>query len=529
MKLLGLLYLLFVSALYSIAQPIINERYTIGSASIFANVIASDSCYYVTGMRALQQGFSLQEGVFIKFNLDGSIADTTYYKNDSANYVFWESSNLIRTLDVNFAQTFATDTIGSHKYFGFIKLKPNGDTLIFRTYLDLYQQNNDDRVVQPGGFLQDPIDSAFYGTVNVYRYSDLVGGTALFKISKTGELLWHQTYYGVLGNFRIFNAASLIKIAPDRLMIGGTQTHTPVANADWRDNTKILIVDTLGNIIQTKIYPADQLANGCNGLTQTMDGGYIYGGQNGTFVQNGNARRYQARIVKLNANLIEEWRIEEDQSKSQTSVNFENILKVNDTSFVAIGKTIDSLTYNFYNTAGRMLKFNLNGDVLWRRYYQKVLPDQNTNNFPTHILYDVAITPDSGFVMVGQSQNFEASNPEPLGQLGWLVKADKHGCLVPGCEQFDGLSISQTDLPEIGLKVYPNPASNELFVYYSNAAHTNNVSASLYNSNGQEILIFDMSTNNTTYMLNVAALSKGIYFLKVTSDVSERVKKIIVE
>jgi len=533
MRLISLFYFSLLVSFSSKGQPILNNRLDVGTAgaTIFSSVFATDSCYYVSGMRALQQGWNLQEGVFIKFNLDGSIADTTYYRNDSANYILWESPNLIKTLDGNFAQTFATDTIGSHKYFGFIKLKPNGDTLIFRTYLDLYQQNNDDRVVQPGGFLQDPIDSAFYGTVNVYRYSDLVGGTALFKLSKTGELLWHHTYYGISGNFRIFNAASLIKIAPDRLMIGGTQTHTPAANADWRDNTKILIVDTLGNIIQSKNYPVDQLAYGCNGLTQTMDGGYIYGGQNGTFVQNGNAKLYKGRIIKLDANLNEEWRIEDIEPSGQSRKNFENILKINENTFLAVGRTIDTTTINVHglHTGGRLLKFSTSGNIIWDRNYQKVQFLDNENNIPTHILYDVDITPDSGFVMVGQSQNFEASNPEPIGQLGWLVKTDKHGCLVPGCEEYDDLNVSQTDLPEIGLKVYPNPASKELYVYYSNPIHSKKVNASLYNSNGQEVLSFNMSTNNTTYMLDVTTLPKGIYFLKVSSDVSQEVEKIIVE
>jgi len=531
MRLISLFYFSLLVSFSSKGQPILNNRLDVGTAgaTIFSSVFATDSCYYVIGKSKDLIPPYLQEGVFIKFNLDGSIADTTYYKNDSANYILWESPNLIKTLDGNFAQTFTVAPMADDFHFGFIKLKPNGDTLIFRTYLDLYYQNLDDWVLQPGGFLQDPIDSAYYGTVNVSRYSDLVGGTALFKLSKTGELLWHHTYYGISGNFRIFNAASLIKIAPDRLMIGGTQTHTPAANADWRDNTKILIVDTLGNIIQSKIYTADQLAYGCNGLTQTMDVGYVYGGQNGTFVQNGNARRYQARIVKLNANLMEEWRIEEGLPTSPTRMNFENILLINDSSFVAVGSTVDTVSYSISNTAGHLLKFNLNGEVLWRRYYQKVLPDQNTNNFPTHILYDVDITPDSGFVMVGQSQNFEASNPEPIGQLGWLVKTDKHGCLVPGCEEYDDLNVSQTDLPEIGLKVYPNPASKELYVYYSNPIHSKKVNASLYNSNGQEVLSFNMSTNNTTYMLDVTTLLKGIYFLKVSSDVSQGVEKIIVE
>ncbi|MFD1553588.1 hypothetical protein DNU06_16050 [Putridiphycobacter roseus] len=535
MRLISLFYFIFLFAFLCKAQPVLNIRLDVGTAgaTIFSSVFATESCYYVIGKSKDLIPPYLQEGVFIKFNLDGSIADTTYYKNDSANYILWESPNLIKTLDGNFAQTFTVAPLASDFHFGFIKLNTNGDTLIFKTYLDLYNQNLDDWVLQPGGFLQDPIDSAYYGTVNVSRYSDLVGGTALFKISKSGELLWHQTYYGISGNFRIFNAASLIKIAPDRLMIGGTQTHTPAANADWRDNTKILIVDTLGNIIQTKVYPADQLAYGCNGLSQTMDGGYIYGGQNGTFVQNGNARDYRARIVKLNANLMEEWRIEQGIETSQNLMNFENILELTDSTFVVVGRSLDTTDINLhgYHTGGWLLKFNLSGAILWSRKYRKVEFLDNENNFPTHILYDVDITPDSGFVMVGQSQNFEASNPEPIGQLGWLVKTDKHGCLVPGCEEFDTAGKPPVKpKSEIGLKIFPNPANDELYIYYASQIAHENVIAYLYNVNGQIVKQWAITSNYTTYMLDVSSFSKGIYVLKIANDLEIlKTEKLVLE
>jgi len=38
-----------------------------------------------------------------------------------------------------------------------------------------------------------------------------------------------------------------------------------------------------------------------------------------------------------------------------------------------------------------------------------------------------------GFVMVGQAVNYH-ENPEPYGQMGWLVKTNPYGCIVPGCQ-----------------------------------------------------------------------------------------------
>ncbi|MFK8037052.1 MAG: T9SS type A sorting domain-containing protein [Crocinitomicaceae bacterium] len=520
--------------LWQFHSPPLNQRYSIAPCSIFANVIATDSCYYVSGMRAYSSGLNFQEGAFIKFNLDGTIAQSTYFANDTIGYIFWESPNLIKTLDGNFAQTFTVAPHTGHLHFGFIKLKPNGDTLLFKTYLNLYEENNDDWVVQPGGFLQDPIDSAYYGTVNVSRYSDLVGGTALFKLSKTGEFLWHKTFYGTLGNYRIFKGNSLIKIAPDRLMIGGTRIHTPAANSDFRLNTKLVIIDTLGNEIQSKVLGVGILADNCNGLIQTIDGGFIYGGKNGEFVQNGNAMVYRGIIIKLAPNLNEEWRIEDEEPSGESRVNFENILKINDSNFVAVGRTIDTTSINSHgiHSGGRLLKFNLTGDIIWDRNYQRVQFLDNENNIPTHILYDVDMTADSGFVMVGQAINSEASNPEPVGQLGWLVKTDKYGCLVPGCQEFDNPDTTDTVItppdPEIGLKVYPNPAKDELYIYYASQNHTGNAIASLFNMQGQIVSQWPLNTNYTTYMLDVEHYAKGTYVLKILDgEAVLKVEKVI--
>ncbi|MDX1349854.1 MAG: T9SS type A sorting domain-containing protein [Putridiphycobacter sp.] len=531
MRLTTLILFLLLLAFMGFTQPILNQRYNLGANNtIFSSVIATDSCYYVAGMQALAQGFVLQEGVFIKYNLDGTIANTSVYYNDTAEYIFWEHPTLIQTVDNNFAQTFAVDPLNGPRHFGFVKLAPTGDTLIFKTYMDIYNDTQDDVVFQPGGFLQDSIDSCYYGTINISKELTALSGVALIKLDPFGNLLWFKKFYATQASYFGYHSESLIKTTANKFIIGGTRYRNGNTNDYKRHHTKLTITDTAGNLLQTKVYPDDLLAIGCHGLTETIDGGFLYAGQNGEFTQNGNSDQYKGRIVKLDSNFTEEWRIERGLPVISSLINFENVLQIHDSSFIAIGTQMDTATGEIGLSAGWALNFDLKGNTKWERFYRKVYADNNTNNFPRHYLYSADITPDSGFVMVGQAVNYETTNPEPYGQLGWLVKTDKHGCLVPGCEQYDGLDIPENKKPEIGLKLYPNPASNELYVYYASGNHNANNQVTLYNLQGQAILNFALATNNTTYMVDVSQLPKGVYVLQVTDEISVlKTEKVVVE
>jgi hypothetical protein len=92
-----------------------------------------------------------------------------------------------------------------------------------------------------------------------------------------------------------------------------------------------------------------------------------------------------------------------------------------------------------------LLNLIAQGEKLWERQYKKIpLFERTPCNFPDHVLYDVAVTPDEGFVMVGQGINYYDDNGELPGQKAWLVKTDKYGCLVPNC-QYIGVETEPID------------------------------------------------------------------------------------
>ena len=71
-------------------------------------------------------------------------------------------------------------------------------------------------------------------------------------------------------------------------------------------------------------------------------------------------------------------------------------------------------------------------------------------------------------------------------------------------------------------KVYPNPATSELFIETA----TPNNSISIYSLQG--ILVRKFFTNSNVTKINVNDLSSGVYFVEVFNDKSKKYQKIII-
>jgi len=542
------LLVLFISVLpfISFGQESLNKRYTIGyDATIFGSVKATDSCYYVLGKGSNASGLQLQEGAWLRFNFDGSIHTQKMYTSDTMEVILWESPNLIETLDSNFATLGTVNTNysgGSYQMnLLFLKIKPNGDTL-FTTYIDDFYTNDNNISINPSAFFQNS-DSSYSCIAVVSNLNSIIGKTVFFKLSKAGVLLWY-TYFSGLSptNYRILDSKSLIKYDTNKILIGGSLIHPAVYNEDTRCHTKLIMVDTLGNLLWQRTYWEDTLNFYCSGLTKTTDGGVLYCGRDGAYNVDGLlGLDYKSHITKLDENFDLEWRIKLGVFSGET-FSLNNIKAINDTEFVAVGNThsyfYESQENYDFTENGWLVKFNIAGEIIWERKYVNIPHfDTDNNNYAKHILYDVDMTKDSGFVMVGQARNLVSSNGQG-GQQGWLVKVDKHGCLVPNCQQYDNVDTTTTDttvvqppefIPENVL--YPNPANTSLYYYHTQTDTMQQQTAYMYNLQGELVQHFNLMDCNITYSIDVSNLASGLYVFKVRSSIGNilRTEKIIIQ
>jgi len=113
-------------------------------------------------------------------------------------------------------------------------------------------------------------------------------------------------------------------------------------------------------------------------------------------------------------------------------------------------------------------------------------------------------------------------------QSAIALKVDEYGCLVPGCQLADGLWEQ-----EIGsLVVYPNPTTGDLRVVLPSRLYFDIAQQppldhryggiQLFDALGREIpdsrFKVQAATDSETLLLDIAALPKGLYMLRLLTE-----------
>lgn len=208
--------------------------------------------------------------------------------------------------------------------------------------------------------------------------------------------------------------------------------------------------------------------------------------------------------IDLGGKLVYRQYFEEAPRKEEFYSYFAKIKKVgnNYCTLGAVGIPDEDIQPLFTESKAIFVKFNENGDLIWKRIYNTAFGVESTK------LYDFDLTEDHGFIMAG------------LGAIGtdvglnWrsiLIKVDSFGCLVPGCQLTNN---SDPKIKLIGLKIFPNPASDYLALYN---ATINKVLIHIFDLNGKEFSEFICLSNETT-IVDISKYSVGSYILQAFVD-----------
>jgi hypothetical protein len=275
----------------------------------------------------------------------------------------------------------------------------------------------------------------------------------------------------------------------------------------------LLQIDTLnGSVTKSFLYPSiptNQLLMGpADDLLVEEDGSVIVAtrvGKEESINPVSSFIRWSTLILKVNANLTQViWEQTMFSGNSNDATQFHKVVKALDGSgYIAAG----SATYEPGTFGGALAKVSPYGDSLWLRHYKYV-----TTKPSFHYIYDLEPTPDGGYVMVGEARPYNAYDtlyPPPI-QQGWILKVDEWGCLVPGCQ----LDVATEEVPnenQLKLKVYPNPASGELYVHLPEAGQGGRFR--LYDALGREALSFAATGGEATYIVSLEGVAAGWYVL----------------
>jgi len=542
-----LLLILFIFYVVATAQTdsLLNKRYALNyNALIFSTVAVTDSAYYITALGANNNNMIDDDYVMIKIDFDGNVIGYTTYSDTLAvsNFTELGTATLLKTLDSNFVQILLTVTSTDERGLLFIKSDKNGNVLQTKQI----NQMSIDTVFQtfyPAGIWQNE-DSTYIGGVTINsKVSPYQDAYVIYKLDKNANLLWYKIHWVDI-NYYVSYASSILKYSPNKYIIGGFKGNNTLTIPDLsyhRMYPYFIVTDSLGNFLYDHTDWQDLVVYGTKSLTKTSDSSILYCGKYATYNQTEEWEDYISYIVKFDTNFNKIWEIKVGRFGGATGAGFNKILTLNDTMFVAVGKNSTDTVGQYGSICGYLVKFNLEGEVLWERKYVKIQGSQF--NWPDHYLYDISMTRDSGFVMVGQvtnSQNFTGYLP---GQKGWLVKTDKYGCLVPNCQQYDGIDTTTTDTiitpidtthtPPIDstdtiivepADIFPNPATTEIYYYHLQGESTSPFTCYIYNLQGQIVQQFTVSDDKVTYIIDVSQLAAGTYVFKVVSSAGQVVK-----
>ncbi|MEZ5059715.1 MAG: T9SS type A sorting domain-containing protein [Saprospiraceae bacterium] len=486
---LVLLFFILNTHVYIFSQGTFNTRLDVSEAfgTIATNVEVSDSCYFICGI--MVDSSQVLRSFFGKLDLNGNPINFKQITNDSIDFELWDET-LNRSGNSFYVAGRGNGINGRQTCF--IKLSAQGEVEFHKwipkaTYSFSYPSP---RAMTPfqGGWL----------LVEQFRNLDRNRLEArVLHLDIDGNILWETKYADSFFSFR----PRSIKIDSSGFLIGGGKGNLDYVLQNQHDQTVILKFGMDGQLKWK--FESQPGWSSAESIELSNDGGQIIGARKGIpLYVNSSVDLFQIQhlIIKLDKNHNVEW---SRLMRNSYLHEFNNLEKVIDTKggIVYCGHLNDE-TVGFLGVLG---KVSHSGDSLWMRSF---MFETDSVYCYGHMLNDLEMTSDGGFVFTGQTQD----GTPPKYQYGWAVKVDSFGCLIPGCQ------ISSTEEPdskfEVDLSIYPNPTSNFLNFLIREQAGKNLIYR-ITNLEGKVMYRNETIKSDITYVVPVSYWPNGTYQLQI--------------
>lgn len=494
-----LLFLLETAFLLQ-AQTTFNKRLHFGyPTAVLTSVVATDSCYYATGLVA-DTLYPHKEGIlFVKFGLDGNVVFQKTVTAPGKAYKAW-ANTLIPLEDGGFALSgYTIDTLMKAI---FIRYDSGGDTIFTKEYFNPYYPEQD--YFRPYDMKQTPeggfVVASWMGTLSVGN-----GDVSILKIDGLGNEEWHKVY----GNTLRERPESIIVTENGDIIVGAQRNNTNMAVEDYTYTTWIFGLNSQGGHQWSYFSPFGVLRDAANDMILLGDGSLLIASGIGTEYDwpSVNVVYFEKYILKLDPNKNKEWEMEFQGQYPSSLTRTSNLILTGDGSeFIAAGTSTyvypseDSLTRK-----GWLFKGTISGDSLWTREYVFL-----NNQRSSHTIYDIKETKDNRFIIAGES--FDRTYQDSVPQQAWLLNVDQYGCLVPGCQL---VGTKEVPLQEMDLVIYPNPVADYLNFYLNaDSGQIGKGQFQIMDMTGKQKALFDSHSPGTTFIVPVMDYPAGTYVLQ---------------
>jgi len=164
-------------------------------------------------------------------------------------------------------------------------------------------------------------------------------------------------------------------------------------------------------------------------------------------------------------------------------------------------------------------------------------PDiNNPNVFATHANMMEAFYPQSSYDWCGSGYGTACYSLDISAWAGQnnvkimfeSFNRDGNNLFLDNIEIDGPVGVSAPGKGDLGIRIYPNP-SNGIFNLYIEKG-TQNINTSIFDLNGKKVYTEKIlsGTGSITRQLNLSALSKGVYYIRLTTETVTQVEKIII-
>lgn len=523
MKRFVYLLIILLTVYFTQAQTRFNKRINFGfAAQYMTSIVATDSCYYVTG-NDIASTSPWRDGIFFAiFDKQGELLSIKTYDGFSGKVLKYFQNKMFYSDGFFYCSGHFVYSADIRRSV-LLKFTTSGDTVFVNEYPSFLEYET---FHSPSDGIRS-FDGSFYLTSNLYDHSLYKTNADIIKIDPSGEHIWSKLPLEIPDSLeRLSN--SLVQLADSTIVISTNLRKPGYVKKNFIRYNQLIRVDSSGSFLNNWTSPQGELRFGVqNDIIQTQDGGMAFTMSFGTeyfedslhpiheFLEVGG-------ICKLNSEFEEDWAVNypaNDPHPRAQHHQLYRLIELEDGSLVAVGKYFESYVpdsvwledyemWDYWNYNGWILKVSSDGDSIWSRQYHHVVSPADE-----HFITDIEETEDGGFIMCGQAGDM-LQKPPP-GQQAWLIKTDQYGCIVPGCQ----VSIEVRESNEDYLSIYPNPAKDYLniFLQRKNNIPVNGARGRLIDLNGNVITEFSMWQSDLTYILPVYNYSAGTYIFQYTS------------
>lgn len=465
-------------------------------SSTFTSIEIDDNSYYVIGVGSIDAPGYPAASLFMRTNLNGEIEKFSSIIDTNNNFETWFQS-LVMDHDGNLVTHGVSRNPKDSNFLSFIKYNKDGELILLKTF-----SASQIRMFEMSHCMKKNERDEYYMTVrsNPDEYNSSFFN---FKLDKNGNILWKKEF-----KMNALNC-SLIRMALtlNGFIIGVTISPDSYPTKNGINQYAILSFDSIGNVLWEKYSDRKEDWFGAYGGVEVNDKSEII-----FFSGKGNIIYPQAPYdqfhwdwcgVKLdsNGNLLKKTFM---RSKVSTDIGNKNLMgstKLNNNEgYISVGQDlIENVSH------GWIIKFSDSGDSLWMRHYR--VKDSIDNIFQLR-----SIKEDKFGNLVGIGERLDLERRDFNRQQGWMIKIDKYGCLIPGCQL---VNTNQQKDKKLILEIYPNPANEFISFRIYNDLGKEKYSYKLYDIEGKIVIADFNMLSDETQIIHVNELSNGTYILKV--------------